>query len=328
MGRFVVVYRGLVARDTAGSAFKRSADETFLSECLYMCLEVIFRMKENKKYADAFRQIAVLCAGALLMAIAVVVYFDQLGVVAGGVTGLAVLFNHMWNVPMWVVNLLFNVPLFLIGIRVFEFRIFGRMLLGTALLTFFLGIVPAVNILTGDMLVDIVVGSVLMGAGLGLVFLSQASTGGVDMLATIINRKIRYISIPKIMGIVDGVIVLIGAGIFGVAKGIYAIIAVYIIQRVADEIMEGPNHAKLLYIISKEPDACAAYIIHEISRGVTFIEVTGAYTNVSKHMILTVVSGKEMVQIKQKIYQIDEKAICFVGDIREAFGEGFTKYSM
>lgn len=287
-------------------------------------------MQEAKKdnYLYIWKQMLMLVIGTLTMAIAVVSYFDQMGVVAGGVTGLAVLFNHLWQVPMWAVNLLFNIPLFIIGYKVFEGRTLISMFLGTGLLTMFLGVLPMLNILTGDLLVDIIVGSVLMGIGLGLVFLSQASTGGVDLLSTIINKKLRYISIPKIMGIIDGVIVLVGAFAFGMKKGIYALIAVYIIQRVADIIMEGPNHAKLLYIITKEEDGCAAYITGQLERGVTFVPIKGAYTNVPKRMILSVVSGKEMVKIKQKIYQIDENAICFVSDIREAFGEGFTKYKV
>ena len=285
-------------------------------------------MWDNKRnyFLYTWKQIVLLVVGTFVMAIAVVCYFDQIGVVAGGVTGLAIIFERLWYVPMWIVNLLFNIPLFLIGYRVFEKRILGRMIAGTVLLTVFLGIVPTCNILTGDLLVDVIVGSVLMGLGLGFVFLGQASTGGVDLLSTIINRRVRYISIPKIMGFLDGVIVFAGAAAFGIKKGIYALIAVYIIQRIADAIMEGPNHAKMLYIITKEEAACAEYIINKIERGVTFIPVNGAYTNVPKRMILSVVSGKEMVQIKQKIYQIDENAICFVGDIREAFGEGFTKY--
>lgn len=285
-------------------------------------------MWDNKRNYSLYiwKQIVLLVVGTFVMAVAVVCYFDQIGVVAGGVTGLAIIFERLWYVPMWIVNLLFNIPLFLIGYRVFEKRILGRMIAGTVLLTVFLGIIPTCNILTGDLLVDVIVGSVLMGLGLGFVFLGQASTGGVDLLSTIINRRVRYISIPKIMGLLDGVIVFAGAAAFGIKKGIYALIAVYIIQRIADAIMEGPNHAKMLYIITKEEAACAEYIINKIERGVTFIPVNGAYTNVPKRMILSVVSGKEMVQIKQKIYQIDENAICFVGDIREAFGEGFTKY--
>lgn len=285
-------------------------------------------MWDNKRnyFLYIWKQIVLLVVGTFVMAVAVVCYFDQIGVVAGGVTGLAIIFERLWYVPMWIVNLLFNIPLFLIGYRVFEKHILGRMIAGTVLLTVFLGIIPTCNILTGDLLVDVIVGSVLMGLGLGFVFLGQASTGGVDLLSTIINRRVRYISIPKIMGLLDGVIVFAGAAAFGIKKGIYALIAVYIIQRIADAIMEGPNHAKMLYIITKEEAACAEYIINKIERGVTFIPVNGAYTNVPKRMILSVVSGKEMVQIKQKIYQIDENAICFVGDIREAFGEGFTKY--
>lgn len=163
-------------------------------------------MWDNKRnyFLYIWKQIVLLVVGTFVMAVAVVCYFDQIGVVAGGVTGLAIIFERLWYVPMWIVNLLFNIPLFLIGYRVFEKRILGRMIAGTVLLTVFLGIIPSCNILTGDLLVDVIVGSVLMGLGLGFVFLGQASTGGVDLLSTIINRRVRYISIPKIMGLLDG----------------------------------------------------------------------------------------------------------------------------
>lgn len=165
-----------------------------------------------------------------------------------------------------------------------------------------------------------------MGAGLGLIFASYASSGGTDLMATLINRKIRYISIPKIMAIIDGIIVIAGAFVFGVEKGIYAIIAIYIVTKVSDTIMEGPNRAKQIYIISDKYDEIGNYILENINRGVTYIQSRGAYTKKEKNMIMCVVSSKEMVKIKQNLYRIDENAICFVGDIREAFGEGFTKY--
>lgn len=274
---------------------------------------------------EMYTQLLLLIIGTFVMSIAVVSYFDAIEVVAGGVTGLAVLFENLWSIPIWVVNIMFNIPLFLISFKVLRKRTFYKTILGTGLLTLFLGIVPRLHILTGDMLVDIIIGSVLMGVGLGFVFLGQASSGGVDLLSTILHKRIKYLSVPKLMGLIDAVIVVAGALAFGVTKGIYALIAVYIIERTADAIVEGPNHAKLLYIITKKEKTCATYIIEEIERGVTYIPVVGAYTNEPKRMIMCAVSGKEMVKIKQKIYQIDENAICFIGDIREAFGEGFTK---
>lgn len=275
---------------------------------------------------EKVKQYICVLLGTLAMAVAVVMFFDASGVVVGGVTGIAIILKNLFGVPMWLVNAMINIPLFIAGYKILDRDIFIKTLYGTIALTIFLGIVPNYNLLTGNLLVDIIIGGVLMGTGLGLIFVSYASSGGTDLLATLINVKIRHISIPRIMAAIDGLIVIGGAFVFGIEKGIYAIIAIYIVTKVSDEIMEGPNKAKLIYIISDKSEEISGYIVNKICRGVTYINATGAYTNEPKKMIMCVVSGKEMVKIKQNLYQIDENAICFVGDIREAFGEGFTKY--
>lgn len=275
---------------------------------------------------EKVKQYICVLLGTLAMAVAVVMFFDATGVVVGGVTGIAIILKNLFGVPMWLVNAMINIPLFIAGYKILDRDIFIKTLYCTIALTIFLGIVPNYNLLTGNLLVDIIIGGVLMGTGLGLIFVSYASSGGTDLLATLINVKIRHISIPRIMAVIDGLIVIGGAFVFGIEKGIYAIIAIYIVTKVSDEIMEGPNKAKLIYIISDKSEEISGYIVNKICRGVTYINATGAYTNEPKKMIMCVVSGKEMVKIKQNLYQIDENAICFVGDIREAFGEGFTKY--
>ena len=189
-----------------------------------------------------------------------------------------------------------------------------------------MGIIPEWKILTGDMLVDIIIAGVLMGTGLGIVFSAHSSSGGTDLLATLINMKIRQLSIPKILAIIDAIIVMLGATVFGISRGIYAIIAIYTMTKVSDAIIEGPNRAKLIYILTKRHEELADFIVNDINRGATYINVTGAFTNNCQKMLMCVVSSKEIVKIKQKVYKIDERAICFIGDIREAFGEGFTKY--
>ena len=275
---------------------------------------------------ENIKQCVSVLLGTFLMAVSVVMFFDATGVVVGGVTGVAILMKHIIGVPMWLVNAAINIPLFIVGYKILERDTFYRTLLGTVSLTVFLGVVPFFDLLTGELLVDIIIGSVAMGFGLGLVFVSYASSGGTDLLAMLINVRMRHVSIPRIMAFIDGVIVLAGAVVFGVEKGIYALIAVYLIAKISDGVMEGPNRAKLIYIISDRPRMVGEYIVEEVKRGATYLNATGAFTNSPKKVIMCVVSAKEMVKIKQNLYQIDKNAICFVGEIREAFGEGFTKF--
>lgn len=264
--------------------------------------------------------------GTFLLAASVVWFFDAVGVVVGGVSGIAIIIKATMDVPMWVINIAFNLPLFIAAYKILDIGMFFRTVLGTVFLTIWLGILPYVNLLTGNLFVDMLAGSVLMGAGLGLIFVSNSSSGGGDLLATLINRKLRHLSIPKIMAVIDIVIVLAGAQVFGVDKIMYSIIGIFVLTRVSDMIIEGPNRAKLLYIISEKNDDVVRYIVETMERGATYIDTEGAFTHKSGKMLMCVVSGKEMVKLKQVLYKLDENAICFVGDIREAFGEGFTKF--
>lgn len=264
--------------------------------------------------------------GTFLLGASVVWFFDPVGVVVGGVSGIAIIIKATMDVPMWVINIAFNLPLFIAAYKILDIGMFFRTILGTALLTIWLGILPYVNLLTGNLFVDMLAGSVMMGAGLGLIFVSYSSSGGGDLLATLINRKLKYLSIPKIMAVIDTVIVLAGAQVFGVDKIMYSIIGIFVLTRVSDMVIEGPNRAKLLYIISEKNDEIVKYIVETMERGATYISTEGAFTHKSGKMIMCVVSGKEMVKLKQILYKMDENAMCFVGDIREAFGEGFTKF--
>ena len=263
--------------------------------------------------------------GAWLMSIAVVNYFDPTEAVPGGVTGIAIILKNLFRVPMWLTNLMVNIPLFVLAYRMLDKNGLKRTLYGAFILTVFLAITPLLDIRTGEMLVDIITGGAFMGLGLGIVFMSNASSGGTDLAATLLNIKVRYLSIPKIMAIIDALIVAAGIGAFGIKNGVYSIIAIIVVTRVSDYVIEGPDRAKLLYIISDRYEELARYIIHELDRGASYIDISGVYTNETKKMILCVTSTREMVKLKEKVYETDRNAICFIEEIKEAYGEGFTR---
>ncbi len=285
-----------------------------------------FDIGKLKQYRQIFRVYFLLTLGAFLMALAVSVYFDQLELVTGGVTGLAIIFRHLFDIPMWFVNLATNIPIFIVGFFVLGKKSIYRALYTTVCLSLFLGVMPMFPILTGDMLIDSICGGVWMGVGLGLIFLQNASSGGADMLASIINTRMQHVSIPKLLAVLDGLVILFGIGVFGIRNGIYALFTLYVITRVSDGVLEGPNHAKLMYIITSEHAALTAYITGQLNRGVTRISAEGGYTGENRPMLMCALGSKEMVNVKRKLSELDADAICFVGDIREAYGEGFTKY--
>lgn len=268
--------------------------------------------------------------GTVLMSISVTSCFDEMGIVPGGFSGIAILVHHVTGgfIPIWITNLVLNIPLFVAGMRILDKKGMGNLILGTLALTFFLGIMPVLNILTGDIVIDITIGAVLMGTGLGLIFSADGSSGGTDLLAILIHKRVNYLSVSKILAVIDGLIVAVGGVVFGILNVIYALIAVFIVTKVSDYIMEGPGRAKLIHIISEKNEEVAAYIMEEIERGVSSVPICGMYTKRERSMLICVVSSKEIAKIKDFLYKIDKNAICFIGEIREAFGEGFTKYTL
>lgn len=281
--------------------------------------------KDNRFGQINKKQYAAITVGAFLMSAALVIYFNELGIVVGGVTGIAVILNNTIGIPMWVVNTAVNIPLFIIGYKTFERDTFIKTVYGTVMLSLFLAITPNVNLRTDSFPVNVVIGAFLMGMGLGFILSSDASSGGVDMVATMISRRFKYVTIPEMMLVIDGIIILLAISFFGVVRGIYAVIALIIETKMSDNIIKGFKRSKLIYIISPSYKELGDYIVNTLERGVTYIDVVGGYTNEDKKMIMCVLSGRELVKIKQIISRIDSKTLCFISDVNEAFGEGFTK---
>ena len=161
--------------------------------------------------------------------------------------------------------------------------------------------------------------------GIGLVFLGGGTTGGTDMMAAIIQKYLKHYSIAQIMQIIDAGVVLVGMYVFGIHKALYAIIAVYLVTKVSDGLIEGLKFSKAAYIITGKPDEISNMIINDLDRGVTGINAKGMYSGQDKLMLFCVVNKKEIVMLKEKVDEIDPAAFVIVTDAREVHGEGFIE---
>lgn len=277
-------------------------------------------------------QLVVIAIGTILMAIAVNVVFEPMDLVTGGVTGLAIVIKY-WTkpllsggVPLWLTNALINIPLFIFAVMVFGRKYIAKTLYATVCLTVALYIVPNDVAWIQDYFLASIFGGVLMGAGLGLIFFYQCTTGGTDLFSSLIQRKMKQYSVPQILMVVDSAIVLLGAVVFGIHKALYAVIAVYLTSKIMDSFLEGVKFAKLAYIISDHYEAIAQAVLHDINRGATGISVQGMYSSEKKKMLLCVVPKKEISRIIDRVAQIDPGAFVIVSDVREVLGEGFIEY--
>jgi uncharacterized membrane-anchored protein YitT (DUF2179 family) len=269
--------------------------------------------------------------GAGLMAIAINSVFDPAGLVTGGFSGLAIIVKE-WTVgivrggiPLWITNLVLNIPLFLAGWKLQGFSFVKKAVVGNLFLTFWLAVLPTWNLAGEDYLLAAVYGGLIQGAGIGLVFLGQGTTGGTDMLAALLQKKMKHYSIAQIMQVLDGLIVVVGMYVFGVQKALYAIIAVYLVTKVSDGIIEGLKFSKEVFIITDKPEQVSEMIMNELDRGATGVYAKGLYSGQEKMMIFCVVNKKEIVKLKERVDDIDPEAFMIVSDAREVHGEGFIE---
>ncbi|MBN2948838.1 YitT family protein [Blautia intestinihominis] len=277
-----------------------------------------------------YMEYLLIIVGTALMATAITSCFDAAGLVTGGFSGISILVKagtkslYGNGIPLWVTNLVLNIPVFLLAAKIKGIAFVKKALLGDLSLTVWLAVLPAWK-LSGDFLLVALYGGLLQGVGIGLVFLGGGTTGGTDLLAAIIQNFMRHYSIAQIMQFVDGAVVLVGMYVFGVERALYAIIAVYLVTKVSDGIIEGLKFSKSVYIITEKPDEVSRMVMEDLDRGITGISAKGMYSGQDKLMLFCVVGKKELVHLKEMIDEIDPNAFVIVGDAREVHGEGFLE---
>lgn len=272
------------------------------------------------------RDYILILVGASIMGFAIKNIYDPIGLVTGGASGVAIILKKQFGVPLWLTNTAINIPLFAAAAKLKGWSFIKRTLLATVTLSVSLYVIPEMPFLMDDLFLTALFGGLITGAGAGIVFACQATTGGTDMLAAIIRRWLPHYTLAQILQVLDAAVVLVGAGIFGVTYALYALIAIYAVSKVSDGIIEGMKYSKVAYIISDKSEEIAAAILKELERGVTALDARGMYSGNRKDVLFCVVSRKEIAQLKELVVGHDAQAFVIVSDAREVLGEGFIEY--
>ena len=268
--------------------------------------------------------------GAGIYALAFDGCFVPNGIAFGGVTGLAQIVHFFLpRLPVGTLVILFNIPLFLLG-----WRLFGNHMLissivamtasslcidGLALLYPF----PPME----DKLLACLVGGVLLGVSLGVIFLQGATTGGTEIVARLLKLKFAWLPMGKLLLCADLVVVSIVAVVFrSVGTALYGVVALYLSTFVMDQVLYGLDNAKVAYIISDRPEDIVKVILNDLDRSVTYLQGEGGYTGQSKKVILCAFKQREIVAIKETVRQVDPNAFMIVTSAHEVLGEGFGSY--
>ncbi len=278
-----------------------------------------------------YAELSQIVLGTGCMALGIQWFYDPCGFVTGGFTGIGIIVRQMTEgiaeggIPLWLTNLVLNIPVFAAAFFVMGRQFVGKTAAATVLLSGWLFVIPPFDMAQKDLLLASVFGGVLSGTGMGLVLLAKATTGGTDLAAVLMHRKLRHYSVVQILEVVDGLIVLAGMFAFGPQSGLYAMLAIFVTSKVSDALLEGMKYAKAAYIITDRYGEVAGALMQRLNRGVTGLQAKGMYSGTEKCMLYCVVSRKEIVTLKEIVVEIDPNAFIIVSDAREVLGEGFIE---
>ena len=280
-------------------------------------------MKKNK---DILIQYIGLIIACMIMAVGLNMFLVPKTIAPGGLSGLSVVISKLTGFP--VSNILFTIstPLLLFSVKILGKKDAIKTFIGMAILTLSLKVTEPLSTisLTDNTLLAAISGSILVGLSLGILFRIDASTGGTDLIALMLNRIIPSIPVSKCLSMIDGtVVVLAGVVNMNFETGLYSAIALYIMVKIIDTITAGFDYAKAFFIITEKKDVLQEAII-ELNRGITILDAKGGYTNEDKNVMLVVVNQKKQEgALKKMVKELDEKSFIIVTDVYEVLGKGF-----
>ena len=264
-------------------------------------------------------------AGSFLIALALTVFLVPNRIAAGGVSGLATVIYYITSFPIGITMLIINIPLFLAGLKIMGTSFGMRTIYGIVSLSVFTDLLqPHVVSLTDDLLLASIYGGVVGGIGLGIVFRSRGTTGGTDMIASLINY-FTGITVGEGLLIADGVVVALAGIFFNLEVALYAAVTIFITSQTIDVIQEGLNFKKGVLIISERAEEINQMVVDDLNRGITEFEARGGYTGDRKRVLLCIISRSEVSELKTAVSKIDKNAFVIISNVHEVLGEGFTE---
>lgn len=286
-------------------------------------------MKLNKRVLLDYFDIVF---GCLIASFAIAIFFNPAFLAPGGVSGIGTIIYHLIGLDLGLTMLILSVPIYALGILCFG-KMYGvKTLAGTIMLSVFtmmwnriLGYDGILDY-TKDMSfwLSALYGGIISGIGLGIVMRSGSNTGGTDILAQIL-AKYTKLPLGTSLMIVDGIIILSSAFVFGIESAMYSIVVSFLVSLMIDKFIMamGTGYAKTVYILSPELEAIGDYILKDMDRSGTIIDATGLFSREEKKMLMTIVPNKDIPRLTRAVKSIDHKAFMIIQDTIHVLGEGY-----
>ncbi len=265
--------------------------------------------------------------GSILFAAGIYTFAGAGEFAPGGISGLALIINHLWGLPIGITSLALNAPIILFSFRLLGHRFFLKsirtMIMNTIFVDFIFTHIPVYK---GDRLTAALFAGALLGAGLAVIYMRGSSTGGADFLIMSVKKLRPHLSLGQVTMVLDLLIILLGWPVFGDMDSVlYGIVAAFATSLIIDKVMYGMGAGKLVQIITNDGSAVANAISESTERGSTLIRAVGSYTGQDRDVLLCACSKSEAYKVRAAAHRVDPKCFVMITETSEVFGEGFLE---
>lgn len=268
--------------------------------------------------------VTLILLGSLVTALAFNMFLLPNRIASGGVSGISVLAEAWFGAEPAFTQWALNIPLFFLGVVLLGKHYGMRSLLGSFVLPLFIFFTKDCYVPTANPLLASIYGGIGVGLGLGLVFRGRGSTGGLSILAQII-QKFSGLSFSMSVVLLDGTVITLAAFVLGMEQAMYALIGLFVTGRVINALEVGFSFTKVAYIISEQTEEITGAILNDLDRGLTKLNAQGGYTGDNRTVLMVVVGQNEITRLKAIVRSVDPAAFVIITEAHEVLGEGFKR---
>ena len=275
------------------------------------------------KASNKVKEILGTILGSAIMAIGVSLFLLPNQLSTGGFSGIATIVYYIFNVPLGVVNIILNIPLFIIALYKLGIKFIGKSILGTVSLSIFIDLLDNIPPLTQDRFLACIYGGIIIGLGTAIVLKMGASTGGTDLVSNLVRGYNPNVKMGNVITAMDiGIVILNVFAFRKIEIGLYSAITIFIMGKIIDVVFEGIHFTKMLIIISDKSEEISKNI-QQLERGVTGLYGKGMYSETQKIVLICATPRKDIVKVRKIAQEIDKNSFIIITNAREVYGKGF-----
>lgn len=265
--------------------------------------------------------------GSFLYAAGIYTFASHASFAPGGISGLAIILNYLFKLPIGTVTLMMNIPLIIISYRILGKTFLIKTVKTTVISAFIMDtIFPLIPLYTGEPLLAALYTGALSGAGLAIIYMRGSSTGGTDLVIMSIRKKKPHLSIGQLGLCIDGIVILTGGLVYGRIDAVLnGVIATVVSNIVIDKIVYGAGSGKVAMIVTDLGEEVARKISADTDRGTTMVEAVGTFTKEAKDLLICACSKREIYEVRHAVYSVDPNALIMITSYDEAYGYGFKE---